>query len=470
MPENTGLHRILCRFGELTLKSRPVRREFSRRLMANIRDALRDIPKTKRIDLHQAYLSVEPGGGEIRERLARVFGLVSIAETVTYRHSNLPDIVRTGQDLFSELVAGRTFAVRCRRIGTHLFSSRDVERSLGAVLIRNATVDLTSPEITCRVEIRGDEINYWTDKLPGPGGLPLGTQGRAVCLISGGIDSPVAAWYAMKRGLRPDFLFCNLGGPYQRYGPLKTSKHLADNWCYGHHPAFYEADFTEILAAFNALDRRYWNILLKRFFYRAADMLARRTGAEAIVTGESLGQVSSQTLSNLKVISRAAETLVIRPLIALDKTQITSLARNIGTYEISAHVPEFCNVAVRKPRTRCTFESVEIQERRLPEKLLDPVMENLRRVDMRSMAHPTEPADTAIRSVPANATAVWIATPDDPQPPPGGADMVLDVSEIRTRLKQFHGPVVLDCRNGHLSRDAAAYLREEGVEAYHLGK
>jgi tRNA uracil 4-sulfurtransferase len=467
-----NVSRYLCRFGEMTLKSRPVRREFTRRLVNNIRDALHDLSGRKRIVPGQAYISVECDDSLTTERLSRIFGLTSIADVRTYPFTGLENLLHTGRHIFCSMIQGKSFAVRCRRVGSHPFTSLDVERRLGAQLDGPAIVNLTNPDVTCRVEIRDDEVHFHVDKTIGAGGLPLGSQGRAICLISGGIDSPVAAWYAMKRGLTLDYLFCNLGGPFQRYGPLKTAKHLADQWSFGYRPGFYEMDFTRILSAFESLDHRYRNILLKRFFYRAASLLAGKTGADAFVTGEVVGQVSSQTLSNLRSISAAADTLVLRPLIAMDKTEITDVARKIGTYDISAHVPEFCNVAVKKPKTRSTPDEVRTLEKSLPDDLLDDAVSRMSYAKLKTMPPVKEPENCAIASLPVNAQFVWITLPDDETAPPAKADAVMSALEIRNKLDSIprSGPVVLDCSRGYLSKDVASYLREIGFESYYLQK
>ncbi len=462
--------RFLCRFGEMMLKSRQVRHAFTQRLLSNVFDAFKRNGCRVSVNLEQAYLFVESDEAQAASILERVFGIHSISPVHSFPYSDFDSMRDAAANHFRRAVEGKRFAVRCRRVGKHAFSSRDVECAVGALLVAGGRVDLTDPQVTCRIDLRDDQVSFFTDEQEGAGGFPIGSQGRAVCLMSGGIDSPVAAWMALRRGLRIDYLFCNLGGPLQLWGPKSAAKHLTDQWSYGYKPSFYTIDFTEILSAFSRIDHRYRNILLKRFFYRAAQRLAVRIKADAFVTGESLGQVSTQTLSNLRTISRVTDLFPFRPLIAMDKLDIIRIARRIGTLEVSEQVPEFCNVAVSKPKTRSWPAGVEAIESTLPTGLLDEAMRTLTREDLITMSMPEPPESCAIDYIPANALYVWIAAADDRMPPPEEAAQVIESTGIHAWSASVTGdrPVVLNCRKGRLSRDAAAYLRAKGIEAYHF--
>ncbi len=468
--------RILCRPGEMMLKSRPVRQQFSRQLRTNMFDALKPVfpegAAEYRISYRrvQANIFIETDHPDALEIARRVFGIVSVAQVHSQSVTGMDQIVAFAKSFFKDLVPGKRYAVRCRRVGEHPFTSLDVERTLGAALIHGARVDLTHPDIVCRVNIVDDAVDVFTDSQAGAGGLPLGTQGRAVCLISGGIDSPVAAWYAMKRGLHVDYLFCNLGGDHQLWGPKTTARYLARNWSYGYKPAFYTVDFTELLAAFTDLDHRYRNILLKRYFYRAADRLASRIGADGIITGEALGQVSSQTLSNLRTITEVTDRLVMRPLIAMDKTAIIADARKIGTLEASEKVPEYCNVAVRKPRTKSNPEALRKLEESISEKILDRAFAQLKKEDLRTMSAPDHTRVYSLKTKPSHSRLIWIRGEGDQQPVPETVDDIINQTEIRSRLKKMDltGIILVGCERGLLSRDVVSYLRDRGTEAYML--
>ncbi len=256
-------------------------------------------------------------------------------------------------------------------------------------------------------------------------------------LISGGIDSPVAAWYGLRRGLEVHYLFCCLGGPLQLWGPTATAHYLARHWSYGYRPKLYTADFNALLEEFNNLNSHYRNILLKRYLMRAADQLARHIGADAIITGESLGQVSSQTLSNLNTIDCVVPRLVLRPLIGFDKTEIIARAREIGTLSISEKVPEFCNLAVSKPRTRSRAEDLEFLESKIDANIADEACRIWRKFDLRNMVSPVQPDGQDVSEKPSGSWLVWISSPDVEIEPPSGTDQVVNMLELNRFFKSF---------------------------------
>jgi thiamine biosynthesis protein ThiI len=265
--------------------------------------------------------------------------------------------------MFGERVKGRTYAVRARRAGEHSFHSDDIHRELGAALNPGATVDLDDPDVTVHVEVRDDRAYFYEDRVTGAAGLPLGVQGRAVGLISGGFDSPVAAWMALRRGISLDYVFCNLGGAAYKRMVIEVSKVLADRWSYGTHPRLHVLEFEPVVRAMRERAKpAYLQVVLKRLMYRAASEIAVRRGAEAILTGESVGQVSSQTLVNLRAIEDASDHPILRPLLGFHKEEILIRAREIGTYELSAHVREYCDVAPDRPVTASSPEAARAQE------------------------------------------------------------------------------------------------------------
>ena len=190
-----------------------------------------------------------------------------------------------------------------RRAGSFGFGTQDVHVQLGAALNTYGTVNLDHPEVTVGVELRDGEALLFCGRIGGVGGLPLGVEGRAVCLLSGGFDSPVAAWLMLKRGVALDYVFCNLGGEAYERAVVSVAKILADAWSFGDRPKIHIIDFDAVVANLkDVVTPRYWQVVLKRVMYRAAEQVATAIGAEGIVTGEAIGQVSSQTLHNLRAI------------------------------------------------------------------------------------------------------------------------------------------------------------------------
>lgn len=302
----------------------------------------------------------------------RVFGAGSISPIEVSSDPTLEGMANACRLTYGERVHGRRFAVRARRIGSIGVSTKDVECALGAVLDDRGQVDLESPEITVFVEIFPGRAHLFSQRLPGAGGLPGAVQGRALCLLSGGFDSAVAAWRIMKRGMAVDYLLCNLGGAAYERMVLQVAKVLAENWEFGQRPTFHAVDFSHVPDALRAgVDERYQQIVLKRLMYRVGAAVARQIGADALVTGESLGQVSSQTPANLRAIEDAAgEFPVHRPLVSLDKQEIIAEARRIATAPLSERVREFCALDGGRPVVRAAPGRAAEEEARLGDAIL----------------------------------------------------------------------------------------------------
>jgi thiamine biosynthesis protein ThiI len=353
----------LIRYGEIFLKSDYVRRQWEKTLVRNIREVLPGC----RVRTERGRIWV--WGSVDSEKLRRVYGIVSFSPVT---RCTLRDLNGTLLSLAGERGAGEhhTFAIRMRRVGTHPFTSQEKAVELGN-LVRSAfphlEVDLDNPGLELHVEIRGDACYLFTDVVPGAGGLPLGVEGSLVALVSGGIDSPVAAWMMMKRGCRVIPVFVALEtflGDDARARAEQVVEALR-----GYQP---DIRLRVIPDSFLACARdqlvregleKFTCLICKRRMYRIAAALAREEGAMGIVTGESLGQVASQTLANLLVLDDAAELPVYRPLIGLDKEEITRIARDIGTFEPSTGAVEGCRAVPRKPSTSAALGKIrEIEE------------------------------------------------------------------------------------------------------------
>jgi thiamine biosynthesis protein ThiI len=188
-------------------------------------------------------------------------------------------------------------------------------------------------------------------------------EGKAVTLLSGGYDSAVAAWLMLKRGVTQEYVFCNLAGAAYERAVVQVAKVLADQWSWGTRPRLHVVDFTEPLRSLRERTReQYWQVVLKRLMYRAASQVGADVGAAAIVTGESVGQVSSQTLPNLRAIEPAADLPVFRPLLGFDKEEIIARARAVGTAGLSEQVKEYCAIAPGRPVTAAKPGAVAAEE------------------------------------------------------------------------------------------------------------
>jgi thiamine biosynthesis protein ThiI len=480
---------LLVRFsGDLTTKADATRRRMTSRLVENLRAAIRTSGRTGRVRRERNRLFVEldpidagdvgglPDDDAMVERLARVFGIQSLSLAHARPWASLEDVVRDGEHFGRETVRGRRFAVRARRVGDRAdvpIRSGDVERELGTALGRVADrVDLENPEATVHVELDAEHAYYFVSKVRGEGGLPLGTEGRAVSLLSGGFDSPVASWRLLRRGVALDYAFCNLGGRQHELETLAIAKCLADRWQAGTRPRFHAFDFDPVSREIQAkVAMRYWQIVLKRMMLRAAEAVAESWDAGAIVTGEAIGQVSSQTLQNLAVISHGSRWPILRPLIGSNKEEIIAEARHVGTHDLSAKVGEYCAIVPRKPATHARLDDVLAEEAKLdPAVLAEAIAARtalvLPDVDLDAFeaedlsVRTIESGDVVIDLRPKSAYAEWHY--------PGA--LFLDFPNALRAYASFAPGqrYVLYCEFGLKSAHLADLMRREGLSARHV--
>lgn len=360
-------HLILIRLSsELSTKARGTRRRFTRKLAENVREAIRSLGHRATVEDQWNRLVVQTDSPAAVDVLGHVPGVSSASLVEGRCDSSLEEIVRVGKALYADRVRGRSYAVRAKRAGKHAYSSQEVQQMLGAALNEEARVDLENPEVAIEVEIRDQWAYLFSRRVPGLGGLPLGVEGRALCLISGGFDSAVAAWLMLKRGVELDYVFFNLAGDAYERSVVQVTKILADRWSYGTRPKLHVIDFAGPVGALKASTApKYWQLLLKRMMYRAASQVALEIRAGAIVTGEAIGQVSSQTLANLAALEGASRIPVFRPLLGFDKQEIIERTVRIGTFELSSKVKEYCAIAPGNPVTNASLRLTEVEESRI---------------------------------------------------------------------------------------------------------
>jgi thiamine biosynthesis protein ThiI len=337
---------VLVRYHEIALKGRN-RPFFVDKLARNLGRATADIAGV-RVRRLSGRISVEVpdtvGWDEVRARIGSVFGVANFSRI----HQAPPD-AQALEDAVVGGVAGRSFGsfrVTTRR-GWKGFALRSaqIDRALGAAVQRatGARVDLHHPEVTLFVEVHKDRILFSFEKEPGPGGFPVGSSGRVIALLSGGIDSPVAAWRMMKRGCTVAFATFH-SFPLQDRTLMDKARELARVLTrYQYRSRLLLVPFGAVQQAIVAACPAPLRVVLyRRFMVRIAEALAARHRAKALVTGESLGQVASQTLDNMAVIDQAASGPILRPLVGMDKEEITQQARRIGSYETSTLPDQDC--------------------------------------------------------------------------------------------------------------------------------
>ncbi len=362
---------VIVHYHEVSLKrgNRPL---FLRHLARNLERATADLPPVRLRQLSGRIvldLDDHPRPEAVRDRVAKVCGVASCA--LAYR---VPSTVEAMKAVVGRLIEGRqfdSFRISARRaFKTYPMTSVELNRELGAfVLERAATrVDLHHPQLTMHVEVMPAETFIYAGRTEGPGGLPVGSGGTVAALLSGGIDSPVASWRMMKRGCRVVFVHFH-SVPYLPATSQTKACALVERLTEWQHASrLFMVPFGEIQREIVLGAPGPTRVVVyRRMMIRIAEAIARSTGALALVTGESLGQVASQTLANISRIDEAATMPVLRPLIGMDKLEITAEARRLETFDISIEPDaDCCTLFVpRHPATRMSVDDVQAAEARL---------------------------------------------------------------------------------------------------------
>lgn len=457
--------------GDICTKGKQTRRAFQQRLKSNLRDALNRARVDYRFVLREARIEIDPAHPELCAYASHVFGLHSVTPGRAYPWKTIDDIVELGAREFRDAVSGKVFAVRTRRSGAKHgipFGSPDVDRALGARLMEyGAGVDLEAPEVTANVDVRAHDVVFYDASIPGARGLPIGVEGRGLALISGGFDSGVAAWQTMSRGIDLDFVFFNLGGPPQEQGVVDVLRHLSESWCFGYRPVVHVVDFRPIVGELKAkTEGRYWQVLLKRLMLRAASAIAEAEDHYTLVTGDALGQVSSQTLANLAAVSAPIRTLVLRPLIGLDKDDIIRISREIGTHDACARNPEFCSLDGANPATRCRARDLDRREGLIDMELLDELVAGRRTTRIDQLDDPTA-HDVKIRDIPDGSVVIDLRDEEDVDAwsMPGAVHLPFGRAMQSVDMLPKSAAYVLVCQVGLKSAFLAEQMCEHGWEA-----
>ena len=336
--------------GEIHLKSRRTQRRFGRIMAANLAAAAGvKVNQIRRLGGNRMQVDADLDRDAI-ERLSRVFG-VGRVETVTAADvPTLDDLVAAVSAAYQERVAHGTYAVRVRRRGSHDWRSVDAEAIIGAALDSPTNkVDLTTPDHLVKVLVEGRRAWIRDEVWPGHDGMPIGSQESVLCLLSGGFDSIVAAWMLMSRGCPVQFVHFTLDCAQSDHA-IAVAETLCRNWGYGMDPIVQLVDFQPIKRAIqDAVEPRMRQVVLKVLMARTASEIANREGIGALLTGDSLGQVSSQTLTHLRAIDQESPLPILRPLLGLDKEWIVKRAHEIGTGELSARAKELCDLSEGLP-------------------------------------------------------------------------------------------------------------------------
>ncbi len=318
---------------------------------------------------------------EVRLALMETSGIEQVLEVLQFDGmDSIEKIKHKVGEIVHESIKGKTFVVRVKRTGTHSFKSTEIEQTVGGYLLAHTEakgVDLRNPELTIQMELIEQQLNIITTKYKGLSGFPIGTQGDILSLMSGGFDSTVASYLTMKRGIKTHFVFFNLGGMAHEIGVKQVALYLWAKFGSSHRVKFISVPFDDVLSEiFRSTAPTYMGVTLKRLMLRASQKIANELEIDALLTGESVAQVSSQTLRNLALIDKASDMLILRPLSTMNKPEIISIANDIGTRHFAESMPEYCGVISQNPITHGSFKRMEREAKKFNYEVLDKAVED----------------------------------------------------------------------------------------------
>lgn len=470
---------IIKLFPEITIKSESVRLRFIKILTSNIRNILThhtEVAVIRHWDFIEVRPKIENSETAILDLLSRIPGIHHILTVDELPFTDLHDIYEKSRDYFAPLIENKTFCVRTKRRGKHEFTSIEVERYVGGGLnqfVSSAKVKLTKPDITVHLEIDKDKLLLVKGRYEGIGGFPIGTQEDVLSLISGGFDSGVSSYMLIRRGSRVHYCFFNLGGATHEIGVKQMAHYLWNRFGSSHKVRFIAINFADVVGEIlEKIDDGQMGVILKRMMVRASSRIAEKYGVQAIVTGEALGQVSSQTLTNLRLIDNATDTLILRPLITHDKEHIIKLAREIGTEDIAKTMPEFCGVISKSPTVKAVKEKIEAEEEHFDFAILDKAIDEAQNIDIREIAKQTANTVLEVETVSDfnnnDCIIIDIRSPDEQEDSPLNMENIeikhIPFYKLATQFgdlpqdKQY----LLYCDRGVMSKLQALYLIEQG--------
>ena len=472
---------IIKLFPEIVVKSKPVRTRMIRILTGNIRNVFQNSGIRVKVlgNWDRVFVKVpkEVSNETSSDILSRIPGIHSFSEVLSFPYTSLDDILRTAAPLAMPEITGKTFCVRCKRKGQETFTSVELERTLGEVLWesgKSAGVSLKKPQVTIHVEVDGKKFYLLSNTRKGIGGYPLSTQEDVLSLISGGFDSGVSSFDFIRRGARVHYCFFNMGGREHEIGVREEAHFIWKKYGSSHRVKFFAVPFEDVVGEIlQKIDHHLMGVVLKRMMMRAAAKIAEREGIKALVTGESVGQVSSQTITNLSVIDRVTPVLILRPLITMDKQDIIDKCREIGTEELAAAMPEYCGVISQKPTIHADLGRIEEEEKKFDFSILDKAVEDSRWTDIKEIGEAPKGAEPEVEYVTAageGEVVLDVRAPDEAEENPlkleGAEIKELPFYKIATEFGNLDQSktYLLYCRNGVMSRLQALILKERGVK------
>lgn len=473
---------ILRLFPEISIKSRPVRNRLIKVLTQNLFNIALQHNFEIKVQAQWDKLIVTFGTDDSEQtrnsavlELSRVPGIHSFLEVKEFDFATFEDIFAVAGPIYGPELKDKTFAVRVRRRGNHPFKSQEAERMIGGMFkahYPNNGVDLNKPEVTINIEIDQQKAFVITNKYKGMGGYPVGSQGAALTLISGGFDSGVSTYKAIHRGMKVSYLFFNMGGAAHEIGVKQESYFIWNRYAASHKVKFIAIPFEKIVG--QILEKTHHGVrgvILKRMMMRAGSKIARKIKAEALITGESVGQVSSQTVTNLNHIDAASDILVLRPLVMEDKQDIVDKAWEIGTAGFAETMPEYCGVISDHPNVCPSRDFVETEEAKMDADLIEDAVSRATFLDIKEIPADTARMETEVETVSElgrDDVVLDVRSPDDAEKAPltvvGHEVIKMPFYKVVSEFEQLDKlkTYALYCDQGVMSMMQARELKEHG--------
>jgi len=472
---------ILKLFPEIMVKGSSAKRQMVGQLYNNLLKLMgeihSDIAVRKFSDKVEVVTPIEVVD-HVRIRLLNTSGIEQVLEALQFDNMMTLDTIKEKVcEIVTSGIKDKTFVVRAKRTGTHAFNSSEMERVVGGYTLAHSSakgVDLHHPEVTVRIELINNQLNIITQKHVGLGGYPIGTQGDVLSLMSGGFDSTVASYLTMKRGLKTHFIFFNLGGIAHEIGVKQVSFFLWNKFGASHRVKIISVPFDDVLTEiFRSTPETYMGVTLKRLMLMASEKIAKEMEIDALVTGESVAQVSSQTLRNLALIDQASSMLILRPLATMNKPEIIDIASKIGTQKFAENMPEYCGVISKNPITHGSFKRMEREAKRFDYSVLDKAVEDAKSIYVDEVIDDVT-TDTAIEVITeVNNDFIVIDIRGEQEPIALSCETLnIPFHKLKTEFKKLpqDKEYLLYCEKGVMSQLHAQYLRDsekrENVRVY----
>ncbi len=476
---------IIKESSEIPLKSHRTRPRFEDKLLNNIKQRLKaEGFEDVKLSIREGVITLITKSNErVGQVVSEVFGVHKVCKAICKKFSSLDEIVRDAEPIYRDIVKGKKFAVRVKRAGVHDFTSLDVAAKVGEVLRKySAGVNLSKPDVTVNIEVRHDMVYYILECWEGVKGLPLGIEGRVITLFSGGFDSTLSSWLAAKRGCEVDLLHFFMGSEEVSTLAFNIAKKLS-KWFLPYKPRMYVIDITPLLAEIRLKVRRdYSQVVLRWCMYYMAQKICKIHGCDAIVTGESVGQASSQTLKNISVIEElipkeVGTKPILRPLSFMDKEEIIDMIRSLNLYDLTSKVREVCRLAEGPVTTRANVEVLSQEISKISKEFLDSLVDthiviNVLETDIEEfkklMEGLTRDIDIKLDEVKDKYVLVDVRPKHiyDKEHLPNA----IHISKLLSSAESVDRNIiyVLYCDHGTLSNIYAKLLRKLGLRAYSL--